>query len=172
MPPPNVSMAAARAGDVEAVGVVVDGGIAVGGGGVGHHVRAGGDHDAVEFDVLDSLADGAENDRAMAHELLDGLRRELGMLGQQRPLVGVVAELLHGGGHLIAGGVGACDQQAFGEHAELVGGESIAVVFGADQLGDQVVGQVVASPGDHLVDVGVECVQAAMMTGARWRRSR
>ncbi len=35
-------------------------------------------------------------------------------------------------------------------------GEAVAVVFGADQLGDQVVGEVVAPVGDHVVEVGVQ----------------
>ena len=117
MPPPNVSMVGRPlAGDVEAVGIVIDGGVAVGGGGVDDHVRAGGHPHAVEFDILDGLADGAENDRVMAHELLDCLRCEFGMLSQEGPLLGVVAQILHGGGQLIAGGVGACHQQAFREH--------------------------------------------------------
>ena len=104
------------AGDVEAVGIVVDGRVAVGRGSVGEHERAGGNSDLRELDVFGGLAHGRENDRAMAHELLDGLRCELGMLSQEGPLLGVVAQDLHGGGQLIAGGVGACHQQDFCEH--------------------------------------------------------
>ncbi len=70
----------------------------------------------LELDVLDSLADGAENNRAVAHELLDCLRRELGMLSQQGPLLRVIAQILHGCGQLIASGIGAGHQQAFCEH--------------------------------------------------------
>ena len=43
---------------------------------------------------------------------------------------------------------------------QLVVGEAVAVVFGADQLGDQVVGEGVAPVGDHVVEVGVERSQA------------
>ena len=81
---------------------------------------------------------------------------QLGMLGQQGPLVGVIAQHLHRGGELVAGGVGAGHQQAAREHEQFVVGEAVAVVFGADQLGDQVVGEVVAPVGDHVVEVGVE----------------
>jgi hypothetical protein len=113
---------------------------------------------AAEFDILDGLAHGAENDWAVAHELFDCLRCELGMLCQQGPLLGVIAQIAHGGGQLIAGGVGSCHQQGRREHGELVGGESVPVVFGADQFRDQVVGEVVAPLGDHVVEVGVELV--------------
>jgi hypothetical protein len=34
--------------------------------------------------------------------------------------------------------------------------EAVAVVLGADQLGDQVVGEGVAPVSDHVVEVGVE----------------
>ena len=50
-----------------------------------------------------------------------GVGCEFGMLGEQRPLVGVIAQDLHRGGQLVAGGVGAGAEQAGGEHAELVG---------------------------------------------------
>ena len=87
------------AGDVEAVGVVVDGGVAVGGGGVDNHQRAGRYPHAVEFDILGSLAHGGENDRAVTHELVDGFGRQFGMLGEEGPeVVGVVGEDLHRGG--------------------------------------------------------------------------
>jgi hypothetical protein len=39
------------------------------------------------------------------------------MVGQQCPLVGVVAQDLHRGGQLIAGGVGAGGEQDAREHA-------------------------------------------------------
>jgi hypothetical protein len=36
--------------------------------------------------------------------------------------------------------------------------EAVAVVFGADQPGDQVVGQVVVSIGDHVIEIGLKRV--------------
>jgi hypothetical protein len=36
--------------------------------------------------------------------------------------------------------------------------EAIAVVFGADQIGDEIVGDVMAPRGDHLLEVGVELI--------------
>ena len=44
-------------------------------------------------------------------------------------------------------------------------GEAVAVVLGADQLGDQIVGQCVASMSDHVVDVGVERIPGAQHDG-------
>ena len=78
----------------------------------------------------------------MTHELLDRFRRELGMLGQQRPLVRMLRQHLHRGGQLVAGGVGARVEQDGDEVDQLVVGEPVAVVFGADELGDQVVAEV------------------------------
>ena len=118
MPPPKLSMAGGRfAGDVEAVGIVVDGGVAVGRGAVDDDERAGRDGDPGEVHVVDGQAHGAEADRGVAHGLRDRHRREFGMLGQQCPLVGMVTEGVHCCGQLIAGGVGSGDQQAGHEHA-------------------------------------------------------
>ena len=78
------------------------------------------------------------------------------MLSQQRPLVGVIAEHLHRGGELVSSGVRAGNQQTHDQHAQLVGVEPVAFVFGADQLGDQIVGQRAAAVSDHIVDVVVD----------------
>ena len=78
----------AVAGDVEAVGFVVDGGIAVAGPGGDDDLCPGGDDDPGEFDILDGGAQDAKGDRGMARSLLDGVDRQLGMLAQQCPLVG------------------------------------------------------------------------------------
>src|SRR6202042_2752200 len=93
---------------------------------------------------------------------LDRIGGQLRVLGQERPLVGVITEHLHRGGELVSSGVGAGNQQTHDQHAQLVGVEPIAVVFGADQIGDQVVGQGVAAVSDHIVDVvvnGLPCRQ-------------
>ena len=72
------------------------------------------------------------------------------------PLLRVLAEHVHRGGHLVAGGVRARQQQAAREHAQFGGVEAVAVVLGANQVGKQVVGQAVPAPGHHVVDVVVE----------------
>ena len=136
----------AVAGDVEAVGVVVDVGVAVGGGGVGQDDRAGRDDDPAEFDVFCGHADAGEDDRGVAHGLLHGVGCQFGMFGQQRPLVGMIAEDLHGGAQLIAGGVGSGAEQRGGEHEQFVVGQAVTVVLGANQVGKQVVGQPVPAP--------------------------
>ena len=144
------------AADVEAVGVVVDGRIAVGGKGIDEHHRSGREGDAGEFGVFGDDAQRAAGDRGVAHGLLDGAGRQLGVFGQQRPLVGMVDEDVDGCGELVAGGVGAREQQSGGEHAQFVGVEAVAVVLGPDEVGEQIVGQRVPPVGDHVVDVGVE----------------
>jgi hypothetical protein len=69
-------------GDVEAIRIVVDSGIAVGRGGAGNNKGAGWDGEPVELDIFDGQTDGIEGDREMPHGLLDGIRRQLGTLGQ------------------------------------------------------------------------------------------
>ena len=78
------------------------------------------------------------------------------MLLEQLPLVGVLAEHLHGGGHLVSGGVRSRQQQATGEHPQFGGIEPIPVVLGANEVGEQIVSQGVPAMGDHIVDVVVE----------------
>ena len=87
------------------------------------------------------------------------------MLGQQRPLVGMVGECVDRAGQLITRRVGAGHQQSGGQHPQLREAEAVAVVFGADQIGDQIVGETVAPVGNHLVDVGVEFVPVGQDRG-------
>ena len=131
-------------------------GIAVGRKGIDEHHRCGREEDAGELHLFGHDAQCAAGDRGVAHGLLDGAGRQLGVLGQQRPLVGMVDEDVDGCGELVAGGVGARQQQSGGEHAQFVGVEAVAVVLGPDEVGQQIVGQRVPPVGDHVVDVGVE----------------
>ena len=78
----------------------------------------------------------------------------------------MLAQHLHRGGHLIAGGVRPRQQQAARQHAQFGGAEAIAVVLGANQVGKQVVGEAVSPAGDHVVDVVVELPHARMTTGS------
>ena len=80
------------------------------------------------------------------------------MIGEQLPLIGVIAEGVQRPGELVAGGVGAGHQQARHQHAQFFEAEAIAAVLNANQLGDQIVGQRVPTSGDHVVDVGVHRV--------------
>ena len=80
------------------------------------------------------------------------------MLAEQCPLVGVVSEDLHRGSQLIAGGVGARAQQGGSDHEQFGVGEAIAVVLGADQIRNQIVGEGLAASGDHGFEVGVEVI--------------
>ena len=94
-----------------------------------------------DLNVVDGGAERAESDRRMAHVLLNGIACQFGMIGEQCPLVGVIAQYLHRGGQLVASGIGASHQKARDEHAQLVSAETITVVFSADQVREQVVGQ-------------------------------
>jgi hypothetical protein len=78
------------------------------------------------------------------------------MLVEQLPLIRVLTEHLHGGGHLVSGGVRPCQQQAAREHAQFGGIEAIPVILGANQIGEQIISQAVPTLGDHVVDVVVE----------------
>src|SRR4029077_1587262 len=82
----------ALAANVESAGVVADGGIAVGRPSVDDDYCAGGDFDAGEFDILEGGAQRDEGDRRMADELFDGVDRQLRMLTEECPLVGVIAQ--------------------------------------------------------------------------------
>ena len=81
---------------------------------------------------------------------------KLAGVGQQCPLIGVVAQHMRRRPQLQAGGVGASHQQRGNEHAKFVGAEAVTVVLGSDQIGDQVAGQNVAPAREHLVDVAVQ----------------
>jgi hypothetical protein len=65
------------AGDVEAFGVVIHGGVMVGGGDVGQRSHAGRNVDSSDVDVFGGQAQGGENDWAVAHELVDTSRVQL-----------------------------------------------------------------------------------------------
>ena len=70
----------------------------------------------------------------MPHGLLDGTHREIGLVSQQCPLFGMLAQHLHRRGQLTAGGVGAGDQDAERQHAELAGIEPVTAVLDPDQF--------------------------------------
>ena len=78
--------------------------------------------------------------RVDPHDLLDGGLAQLGTLGEQRPLVGVADEGLHGQAELVAGGVVAAEDQQHQPVAQLlVAQRAVAVAGGVDQRGDEVV---------------------------------
>jgi hypothetical protein len=81
---------------------------------------------------------------------------QFGVFLEQLPLLGVLAQDVHRGGHLVRCRVRTRQQQASREHPQFGGVEAIAVILSANQVGKQVVSQAVPAPGDHLVDVVVE----------------
>ena len=92
----------------------------------------------------------------MAHRFLDGPWGELGMRGNHRPLVGVLAQHLYRRGELIARGVGACGEQSAREQSQFRSRQPVAVLLGADHVREQIVGEVLAPTGNHVVDVVLE----------------
>lgn len=111
-----------------------------------------------QLDVFDGFADGAENDWVVTHQLVNCVDGQLRALGEQRPLVGVVGQHLHRRGELVAGGVGAGAEQRRAQHEQFVVGEPVTIVFGSDELRDQVVGQRRTALGDQLLEVGIELI--------------
>ena len=78
------------------------------------------------------------------------------MLGEQRPLVGVLAEEGDRAGQLVAGGVGAGHEDGLGQHRHLLGGEPVAFLLDGDHVAEQVFTGIGAAFLDHVVDVGLE----------------
>lgn len=82
----------AVAGNVEAVGIVVHGGIPVSRSHIREDQGAGRHYDTGEFDVIDGGAQHRERHRGMPHDLLDGIACQLGPLSEQCPLLGMIAQ--------------------------------------------------------------------------------
>ena len=87
--------------------------------------------DAAQFDVGGSRAKRGEDDRRVAHELLDRLRREFGMQGKRRRLLRMLGQHLHRGGQLVARGVSAGVEEDGDKVDQLVVGEPVAVFVDA-----------------------------------------
>ena len=73
------------------------------------------------FDVLGRDAQGSLHSAEVPHRFFDNAGREFWLVDEGAPLVGMSAEERDATGELIAGGVGTCHQDGFGEHDQLVG---------------------------------------------------
>ena len=82
----------------------------------------------------------------------------LGLVGEQLPLLGVVGEQGDGAAELVARRVGAADDDRLHHHHQLVRRQPVALLLGRDQVGEQVLGRLVAAIGDQLPRVLVELV--------------
>ena len=105
------------AGDVEAVGVDVHPGVAVGRAGDGVHGRPGWHLDVVDDDVVERRSEHTLHDGRVAQHLVDGRSHEFGPLTEQRPLVWVVDERVDARRQLVAGRVGSAAEHRRDEHA-------------------------------------------------------
>jgi hypothetical protein len=110
--------------------------------------RAGREQHVLVLDVLTGEAPGAAHGAEVAHRLLDGALGELRLLGQQLPLVRVVGEEGDGAAELVAGRVGAADDDGLDHHHELLGRELVALLLGRDEVGEEIVGRLRATVGD------------------------
>ena len=97
-------------------------------------------------------AHGAE----VAHCFLDRALGQLGPLGQHRPLLGVMCKEGKRAPELISRCVGTADDDGVHHHDELVSAQAIARLLHSDQVGEQVVGWLVASVCDERAGVLVE----------------
>ena len=112
--------------------------------------------DVAVGDVLQRDPRRERRDRLEADDLLDGLRGEQRVAGQQLPLVGVLGEQPDRVGELALGRVDAADEHVEHEVEQLDVAEPVALLLGGDQGGDQVVAGVGAAAAEQLAGVGVE----------------
>ncbi len=122
------------------------------------HERSGGEDHVAVLDVAAGESSGTANCAEVTHRFLDGTRRELWPLGEQRPLVGMLGEQGHRTTELVASRVGATDDHGVDHHHELVVGQLVAGLFGSDQVGQQIVRRLAASFGDQAAGVLAELV--------------
>jgi hypothetical protein len=146
--------------------IVVDGRVAVGCSDVGHHERASGNDHLSQLEVFARHSDEDENDWGITHQLVDRVAGQLATRAQQCPLVGVVMQEVNRCCQLVAGGVGTGGEQRGGQHEKFAVAEAVTVVLGADQVRDQVLGEVVPALREHLFAIGVELGHAAAMAGS------
>ncbi len=109
---------------------------------------------AVELDVLVDVAAVLDDQAVEAEELLDRLRDPLGVLDQQRPIVGMGGEVVEDVAEGAAGGVEAGGHQRQAERDHDVAGQRLAVDLGRQEVGDEV-GLDVVGAGLALADGGV-----------------
>ena len=144
--------------DVEHSRLVEDVRVAVGFGQPHGDERARGEQDVAVLDVDAGEPGSAAHGAEVTHRLLDGPVCQLGPLGEERPLVGVLREQPERTPQLVAGGIGASDDDRVDHHHQLVVVQLVAGLFGGDEIGEQVVGRLTAPLGDQLARVGIQLV--------------
>ena len=158
--------------DVELLGRGQALAVAVGTEGGDHHDRVLGERDVAVDDVLEHDPAVERDDRLVAHDLLDGLRHELGALAQQRPLVGMLGEQPDPVSELALRRVDAADEHVEHEVDQLVVAQPIALVAGGDERRDEVVAGRPAPVREHLARPRVELLAGSLDAFALGQQAR
>src|SRR6185436_11507365 len=86
-------------------------------------------------------------------DLLDCLRRELGLLSEQPPLIRVLGEEKEPDTELVPRRVVAREEQRRDQRSQLRATQTVAAVLRLDERGHEVVFGMLAALGDELLDV-------------------
>ena len=128
------------------------GGVAVGGAEAGHDQVTGGDGHALDLQRLQGDAAGELHRAVEAQELLDGVGVEGRVVDQAAKLIGVVEQGVHAVADEVHRGLVAGEEQEHHVLQQLRVGELLAVLFGMDHGGEDVVVVSGALPRDGFGD--------------------
>jgi hypothetical protein len=120
-----------------------------------------------QLEVFGGDARQGEADRSVAHGFPHRVRNEFELI-EQRPLVGIIAEKVHAAGRWWPVVSVPVPSRATASDSSSSCSSFSPVVFAADQLGDQVVGQRAAPASDHVLEVvaeGLKGVEDAGLVG-------
>ena len=139
--------------------------------------RALGHVDPVDIAVLRRLAGDPRGGRPHPHDLLNRIGGQLGALAQQRPLLRVADEEVHGEAELVAGRVDTALEQEDDRRPQLGVAEAVAVLVGIDQGLQEVILRRCTALRDqpvgvdaHLLEAPLDLVQA-LLRGDREREA-
>ena len=144
----------AVSGDVELVEVALA--VAISGERADHDHRSLREGHVAELHILDHDPRGERGDRLEAEHLLHRLRRQLGPLGQETPLVRPRGEQPHRVRELRLGRVHPAHEHVEHEVHALDLGEPVALLLGGEQRRHEVVARVAAARGEHALAPHVE----------------
>ena len=130
--------------------------VAIAGERADHHHRALREGHVAVLHVLDHDPRRERGDRLVAEHLVHRLRRQLGALGEQAPLVRARGEQPHRVRQLRLGRVHAAHEHVQHEVHALHLGEAVALLLGGEQGRHQVVARIAAAGREHALAPLVE----------------